>query len=76
MAETGGKTQEAPSQGVLEGEEAETKLTEVLYGGETSTELLQLEDEVSPPKGRLGEAEEVQEAGKEPEAARQGIGLG
>ena len=30
LAETGRKTQEAPSQGVLEGEEAETKLTEVL----------------------------------------------
>ena len=44
MAETGGKAQEAPSQAVQEKEAQETRLEEVQQGGETSTELIQLED--------------------------------
>ena len=77
-AETVGKAQEALSQGVQEGEALETRLKEVQQGGETSTELLQLEAEISPLKGKLREVEEarekqkeVQEAWKEMESARQ-----
>ena len=62
-AETGGKAQEALSQVVQEGA-LETMWKEVQQGGETSTELLQLEAEISPLKGKLRGAEEVREKQK------------
>ena len=48
-----GKAQESPSQGVQEGEALETRLEKVQQGVETSAELLQLEAEISPLKGKL-----------------------
>ena len=78
--ETVGNTQEAPSQGVQEGEALETRLEEGQQGGETSTELLQLKAEISPLPGKMREGEEamekhkeVWEAGEDMEAARQEI---
>ena len=64
-AETRGKVQEALSQVVQEGEALETRLKEMLQGGETSTGLLQLEAEISTLNGKLRGAEEAREKQEE-----------
>ena len=60
-----GKAQEALSQRVQEGEALGTRLKEGQQGGETSTELLKLEAEISPLKGKRRRAEKAREIQEE-----------
>ena len=64
-----GKVQKALSLVVQEGEALETRMKRVQQGGETSTELLQLEAEISPLKGKLRKAEEARKKQKEVQEA-------